>query len=103
MKIIRLNTMQMVKGDTECIKVTCSNYEFQDGDKVEFSVRKQFDGEEVIHKTVEEFEEGSADIKLLPSDTNSLELGEYKYDIKVYFWNDDVKTIIPSSIFEIRE
>lgn len=92
--------ISMVRGDTEYLFVTCLNYELQDGDKVELTVRKKpSDVTKLIHIVTTEFTDGEANIKIKPEDTSKLAPGEYKYDIQITFANGDVKTIVPCSSF----
>lgn len=95
--------LTMVKGDTEYLSVICENYDLQEGDIVELTVRKTPDNsKKIIYKKVTEFEYGNAEIKIEPEDTSNLAVGVYKYDIQLTFSNGDVKTIVPCSDFTIK-
>lgn len=92
----------MTRGDSESIGVKLNGYTLQDGDKVEFTVRRSVGSGAVIHKTVTEFSENAAIIPILPEDTERLQFGKYVYDIQLTY-GGSVKTIVTPSSFEIGE
>lgn len=94
--------LQMVRGDTESISVTFSNYTPKPGDIVEMTVRKNVKGIPVISKKVETFADNKAIIDILPEDTERLDFGKYVYDIQLTY-SGAVKTIIKPSEFIIGE
>lgn len=61
-----------------------SALELESGDVVRFAVRSGADGELLISKTMVQAD-GKASLELAPSDTSSLELGHYYYDIGIDF------------------
>lgn len=94
--------LSMTRGDTESITVSLQGDVFSSGDKVEFTVRKFPDHiEKQIHKTVTEFEDGKAIIRLYPEDTGKLSFMQYVYDIQLTRADGTVYTIIKPSRFEI--
>lgn len=102
MKISGTN-LSMIRGDSECIKVTCDPA-FSAGDAVAMQVRESADDETAfITKEVTDFPDGAAYISLLPEDTAELEAGRYVYDIDVRWANGMKKTIVEKSSFTIRE
>jgi hypothetical protein len=94
----------LTRGDTANIAVsiidpnTKEEYELQAGDLIKFSMKENIaDTTFVLQKTFT-----NKAIKILPADTDSLDFGEYLYDIELTFANGDVNTIIPPSLFKIE-
>lgn len=94
--------LEMVRGDSESIAVTFSNYDPQPGDKVEMTVRRNVRSNAVIRKSVNHFSGRTAIISLAPEDTERLDPGKYVYDVQLTY-GGAVKTIIPPSTFNIGE
>ena len=98
----------MIRGDSECIKVSCRNESGVDiplveGDIVYFTVKRNTNTEEkILQKIVTEFTEGVALITIFPEDTRELKTGIYYYDIQLNRADGTVKTIIPPSIFAVK-
>lgn len=101
MKISGTN-MQMIRGDSESIKVTLSGYEPQPGDYVELTVRKTPTSSPVIYKRETFGEEASVVFSISPEDTESLKFGDYVYDVQLTF-NGTIKTVVGPSSFVIGE
>lgn len=97
MKIDRLNTLTMVKGDSESIVVIIGNYIFQEGDVVELTIRKTPTDDRLAHIIVEEFEMDRVIVNLKPEDTSKLRAGIYKYDIRLTTADGLIKTLVPCS------
>ena len=93
MKVVGFD-LYMRRGDTESIGVTVSGYTLQDGDQIDFTVRRNAFSEVAIHKTVTDFSENSAVIPINPEDTENLQFGPYVYDIQLTY-GGIVKTIVP--------
>lgn len=98
-------SLEMTRGDSESITVTCDNHPFEPGDIVEMTVRKRASAEErAFYKRVEEFaEDGSAVIAIEPEDTAELAFGNYMYDIQLTFADGTVSTIIKPNSFTLLE
>jgi hypothetical protein len=107
MKIQGTN-ISMIRGDSECIKVSCRNESGVDiplveGDIVYFTVKRStYTEEKILQKIVTEFTDGVALITIFPEDTRELKPGAYYYDIQLTRANGQVKTIIPPSRFTIN-
>ena len=83
----------LTRGDTATFDIRimdgAEEYIIQDGDSVEFSVRKTLDGPVIIQKT-------GRTITLEHSDTIDLPNGKYIYDVTVIQADGAVSTIIPN-------
>ena len=91
----------IVKGDTAIFNISMHNYEFVEGDKVYFTVRKNADDmESVIQKTISVFDGRKAKIFLSKEDTD-IQAGTYLYDVQCSLANGVVDTIILPTRFEI--
>ena len=72
------------------------------GDTVYFTVKKRHtDTEKILQKVCTEFLEGKAVISILPTDTKSLSVGRYIYDIQISSASGYVVTAIKPSVFEL--
>lgn len=94
--------ISMTRGDSESIRVSLSNSTFSPGDKVELTVRREpTHPTKLIHKTVTEFEDGKAVIRIQPEDTGAIPFGSYVYDIQLTRADGTVYTIIKPSTFSV--
>lgn len=106
MKTIGYN-ISMIRGDSEVIRVSCRDENgvsvpLVDGDTVYFTVKSSTNIEEKkLQKVITSFLEGEALIILNPSDTKQLFVGTYYYDVQLNRGAEQVKTIIPPSLFTI--
>lgn len=101
--ILQNYDMSMIRGDTERLKIGCKNYNFQDGDVIEFTVRKTATSpKKVIYKKIETFDDGKAILDILHDDTTSLTFGDYVYDVQLTLSGGTIKTIIPYSPFTLK-
>lgn len=98
-------SLEMTRGDTESITVTCEGHPFEQGDIIEMTVRKRASSEDrALYKRVEEFnEDGSATIPINPEDTEEMSFGAYMYDIQLTFADGTVVTIIKPNSFVLLE
>lgn len=95
--------MKVIQGDTGEFELTLDNYEFQDGDVVYMTVKKNAkDTKIVFQKIVTEFSLNKAKIKLEHEDTN-LDQGKYFYDIQCSLADGRIDTVIPPSPFFVLE
>ena len=93
----------MTRGDSECIGVRVSGYTLKEGDFVEFTMRRSVDSPVQIHKKSTEIKsDNSFVIPILPEDTETLQFGNYVYDIQATF-SGSVKTIVRPSKFTIGD
>lgn len=102
-KIDGKQNIYISQGDSAMCEVSINNpeapfeeYELEQGDYLLFTVRsapKQIgeENEPLIEKTLTDNM-----IFLEPTDTQNLEVGQYFYDVKLYFADGSVNTIIPS-------
>lgn len=100
---------EMVRGDTGTFSVRPKingEYVLKDGDHLWFTVRKIKDQTILLQKDVTEFENGIAAVIINPSDTASLEIGNYIYDLKMIRGDGTVDSLIPggrdSAYFSIK-
>lgn len=97
---INKNTLdaEMVRGNTGAFSVRPiikGEYVLQEGDEVWFTVRKLKDEQIVIQKTITEFEDYAAPIVINPEDTESLELGNYIFDLVLNRADGTIDSLIP--------
>lgn len=105
--ILNGNSIQMTRGDSECLIVSCKNpdgstHPLVAGDTITLTIRKTVTSSvKGLQKDVTVFNEGKAYIAINPTDTSSLDFGRYVYDIQITKADGTVKTIITPSLFEI--
>ena len=100
---INKNTLdaEMVRGNTGAFSVRPiikGEYVLQEGDEVWFTVRKLKDEQIVIQKKITEFEIGenlSDKEQINPEDTESLELGNYIFDLVLNRADGTIDSLIP--------
>jgi len=93
--------IKIVKGDTAIFDISMNNYNFIEGDKVYFTVKKNVDDvENSIQKVVSTFDGNIAKIVLSKEDTN-IDAGVYLYDVQCSLSNGVVDTVILPTKFEI--
>ena len=96
-------TISMTRGDSESIKVTCSE-PFAAGDRVYMTVREDAESEIQFQKIVTEFgEKGEAVISIEHENTEGMDFGDYVYDIQVTRADGTVRTLIKPSRFTLTE
>ena len=96
------NAMTIIKKDTASFDVALDNYNLETGDSVTFTVSKQVEEEEpILQKTVTDFVDGIATIKLTKEDTN-IEVGTYLYDIQIDTQDGRVDTVIGPAKFAVK-
>ena len=113
----REQPLSIVKGDSfsALLSVNYDNgdaYEFKDGDKVFFEIKKKAfnpcNVNALVHKelTINDIcEVGGIKyilLSILPDDTNKLSTGTYEYDLRLVS-GEDVYTIIPKSDFVLMK
>lgn len=95
--------IEVTRGDTAIITFQVDNYEFVNGDKVYFTVkRNKTDVETVVQKVIYTFDKNKANIELRSSDTN-IAKGKYWYDIQCNLADGRVDTVITASRFIVSE
>ena len=87
----KTNKIMITKGDNAALKI-----KVMDADGFE---REIFD-DDVIVLTVRKTADKGV-ISFVPTDTKSLSVGSYHYDIQLTTFGGNIYTIIPDSIFEI--
>lgn len=86
--------LKMICGNTQNFTVQNNDGDFEEGDKVTFSVKKNYsDDTYLLKKEVTVFAGNLADISILPRDTANIEPGQYVYDIQFSSFDGKVKTI----------
>lgn len=95
------NRIKVIRGDTGILDLTLDNYQLKDGDKVYFTVKKDYASEEsLIFKEVTSFSDGKAKFIFTKEDTN-LEIGTYLYDVQCNLADGRVDTVITASKFQV--
>ena len=86
---------RMRRGDSDSIEV--AGLSLVHGDKVYFTIKDSiYSTEKRLQKIATEFTEtGNAVIPIEPSDTKSLNVRDYVYDIQVNFADGEVITVVP--------
>ena len=96
------NAMTIIKKDTASFDVALDNYNLEDGDSVTFTISKQVEEEEpILQKTVTDFVDGVATVKLTKEDTN-IEVGTYLYDIQIDTSDGRVDTVVGPAKFTVK-
>ena len=86
--------LAMTRGDSESIKVTCSEL-FHPGDEITLTVRQSPEDPVALQKTVTEFPDGEAVIGIDPEDTAGLDFGDYVYDVQWTRGDGTVHSLYP--------
>ena len=94
--------LAMTRGDSESIKVTCSEL-CHPGDALTLTVRQSPEDPVEMQKTVTEFPGGEAVIFIDPEDTAPLDFGDYVYDVQWTRGDGTVTTVIEPSRFRLKE
>jgi len=103
MFVIDGTTIKIIQGDTAEFELVLDNYTFVEGDIVYMTVKKKMKDEAVVfQKTVTDFSENRAIIRLEYEDTN-LEQGRYYYDIQCSLADGRIDTVITPSVFFVME
>ena len=95
------NRIKVIQGDTGILDLSLDNYNLQDGDKVYFTVKKDYTTEEtLIFKEINTFVDGKAKFIFTAEDTN-LAIGMYLYDVQCNLADGRVDTVITASKFQV--
>lgn len=94
-----ISRIEMTRGDTQYIRRKLTDEEGNiltlnpETDKIDFTVRQNIESEVLIHKDndngINIEEDGIIEIVLTPEDTETLEFGEYGFDIQVTIGKDE--------------
>lgn len=68
----------------------------KDGDTVYFTLRKLIDKSVIMQKAITEFDNGSCEIVINPSDTVNLDEDNYIYDLKLIRSDGTIDSLIPN-------
>ena len=99
MLTIEDGVISLTRGDTGYIQLAF-DYDWQDGDTVTLSVKKDYEDEEYVFQRVVA---GGQIITIYPTDTQELEYGNYVYDVQVNTTLDEVFTVIGPNKFKITK
>lgn len=106
-EIGRKNKISLTRGDSFYTKVnmvrksTRQPYEPQEGDEIRFALKKNYeDAECLIEKQIPT---DTLILHLEPSDTKTMDYGEYVYDIEITTAAGDVDTFIDRAQFILTE
>lgn len=101
MLILTGENITIVNEDTMSLEVTMTNYIFQEGDRMFFTVRKSAGDEEaLIDKEITIFSGASGEINLSSADTN-LPPATYVYDVQLSLADGTVDTVIGPANFTV--
>ena len=100
---IKGTTITLTKGDSFYCQLTLKKdgqtYTPEQGDVIRFAMKKDiFDAQPVISKTVPN---ESLILHLDPTDTKTLALGKYIYDLEITFADGDIDTFINQAEFNL--
>ena len=96
------NAIKNKKKATASFDVALDNYNLEDGDSVTFTISKQVEEEEpILQKTITNFVDGIATVKLTKEDTN-IEVGTYLYDIQIDTSDGRTDTVIGPAKFTVK-
>lgn len=99
MKKISGTTIFLTRGDTLKLTVELTNYELQQGDVIRFALKKDYsDTTPLILKNLVD-----GVLTLEPSDTKSLDFGNYVYDIEITTVDGEVDTFIDEAKFVLKK
>ena len=107
--LINGTNLKMIRGDSESITLEIEHsdstpYNFQTGDIVYFTVKQRTNTKEIIlQKILTHFPDNQVIIEINPEDTSKLAFRKYVYDIQLTQADGRVKTVVPTSMFEILE
>lgn len=93
------NVLTMHKGDSAQLELTVYDedvkYDLVAGDSVIFDMRQlETDTQSLLTKTVTEFVDGVAHIQFAVNDTANIEIGMYKYQIKIILVDRGTHTLL---------
>ena len=99
----KTHKISLTKGDNASFKVNIMEANGQirqlfDDDVITLTVRKTANSDVAFTKTAE-----NGVINLVPTDTKSLAVGTYVYDIQLTTFGGNIYTVIPISYFEIQQ
>ena len=95
------NRIKVIQGDTGILDLSLDNYNLQDGDKVYFTVKKDYAAEEaLIFKEINTFVDGKAKFIFTKEDTN-LAVGTYLYDVQCNLADGRIDTVISPAKFQV--
>ena len=92
--------IKLTRGDSATLAVSLQGYDMQDGDTLTLSCKVD------PSKTAYLFQltaDADNTFTFLPSTTEELDFGAYRYDIQLTTANDEVYTVIPVSSFTVME
>lgn len=94
------NQITVIQGDTGILDLSLQNYQLKEGDKVYFTVKKDFTTKSLIFKEVTKFTDGKAKFMFNTKDT-TLAIGMYFYDVQCNLADGRVDTIIRPTKFQV--
>lgn len=101
------NAIEIIQANTISLTLSCTNTDgtsspLVTGDTVYLTVKKNLsDVDKAFQKVVTSFTNGNAVIEIASTDTKTLPIGDYFYDIQINKANGVVTTVIPPSKFTI--
>lgn len=97
--------IKMTRGDTEQHEITLKMdgdiYEMQEGDQINFGVKKSYDDTECLIKKT--YTENPFVLSIDPVDTKPLDFGTYVWDLQFVAANGYTKTVIAKKDFVLTE
>lgn len=103
-KINEDGTMEIIRGDSGEFEIKLyrdeygeEEYQLQEGDTLFFTVKKNTKTEEVL------IQKSGPLVMIDPEDTADLPYGKYKYDVEFTFASGYVDTVVPPTLFSVKE
>jgi hypothetical protein len=104
LEILENGDIRLTRGDTARLKFNLTNtvtkqpYEVQSDDVVTFTVKQDYESEEIL---IEKKSTGVAEAHIKPEDTKPLPFGKYKYDVQITTADGDNYTPIEKKTFHV--
>ena len=96
------NKITLVRGDTAVLTFELSDYALTEGDQVKLTVKYNSTSKTLLTKTITEFTNGKAIIEFKEKDTQTMDPGDYLYEIECRLMNGTVvDTVITATTFSL--
>lgn len=92
--------IELTRGDTAILSITVDGYTAQDGDVLRFAMKKRYEDTQPI--LIKNVDLDAMTFRIEHADTESLEFGEYVFDIELTR-GEDVYTVIPEGTLTLRK
>lgn len=108
MQKVKNTTIYLTRGDTLKVQISLSDpdgnpYEPQEGDRIRFAVKKDYNDPEKMLLINKEVPLDTMILTLDPEDTKEMEFGDYVYDLELTNSAGEVDTFIDRAMFTLTE